>query len=107
MMRMPFGKFKGVLVADLPDDYLEWLINVVEMREPLKTVVKEEHDRRFAASATAELPTEVRTMAAEIVSAGYRKLALQHHPDHGGQTRTMQLINAAADFLRSKVRGRA
>ncbi len=24
--RMPFGKYKGVLIADLPDAYLEWFL---------------------------------------------------------------------------------
>lgn len=36
------------------------------------------------------------TTAAEI-KAEYRRLAYQHHPDHGGDVRIMQAINAAYD----------
>jgi hypothetical protein len=69
-MRLPFGKFKGVLAV------------------PSHTTA----------------PSDVRTMAQEIITAGFRKLALQHHPDLGGQTKTMQLLNTAADFLRQTAR---
>lgn len=104
-MRMHFGKFRGVEVADLPDDYLAWLHGHVELREPLKSAVLKEFERRFTTPNRPEnVPSEVRTMIDEIISAGYRKLALQHHPDHGGETKTMQLVNRAADFLRSTVR---
>lgn len=43
---MPFGKHKGKLLADLDDDYLTWLHNEAELREPLATKVREEVDRR-------------------------------------------------------------
>jgi hypothetical protein len=103
---MTFGKFRGVEVADLPDDYLTWLHDQVELREPLLSAVHAEFAVRFTAlDNQKELPAAVRTMVEELVSAGYRKLALQHHPDHpGGDTRTMQLVNAAAHFLRRAAR---
>ncbi len=25
-VQMPFGKYKGVILCDLPDDYLEWFL---------------------------------------------------------------------------------
>ncbi len=37
---------------------------------------------------------------AELIDAAYKCLARLHHPDHGGSTATMQLINAAADRIR-------
>lgn len=37
--RMPFGKFAGVPVYELPTPYLKWLAAAVEMREPLKSWV--------------------------------------------------------------------
>jgi hypothetical protein len=101
---MPFGRFKGVLVADLDDDYLRWLRDAIELREPLRTVVHAEYRHRFAKPADQAVPQEVRTMAAELITAGYRRLALQYHPDHGGETKSMQLVNRAADFLRQITR---
>jgi len=36
----------------------------------------------------------------ELITAAHRCLAKLHHPDAGGSTATMQLINAAADRVR-------
>lgn len=105
-MRMPFGKYQGVLIADLPDDYLSWLFTKLELREPLRTKVGTEYHARFSrrtSTATPPLP-EVITMAEELVSAGYRKLAHRHHPDHGGDHAAMVLVNNAADYLRTRLR---
>lgn len=38
-------------------------------------------------------------MSPDQLKAAYKKLAVQHHPDKGGDTRTMQDINAAYDAL--------
>jgi hypothetical protein len=42
---MPFGKHKGQMLHELPEDYLEWL-GTVELREPLKTLRAVEVERR-------------------------------------------------------------
>ncbi len=42
-------------------------------------------------------------MALEIVSKGFRLLAVQLHPDKGGSTEAMQRLNSAADWLRATV----
>jgi len=39
----------------------------------------------------------------EDVKALYKKLAKQHHPDHGGDTETMQQINTEYAFACAKV----
>lgn len=41
-MRMPFGKFKGVELGDLPDDYLAWLTTLHDLRDPLRSAVATE-----------------------------------------------------------------
>jgi hypothetical protein len=38
----------------------------------------------------------------ELVTAAHRVLARLHHPDTGGDTATMQAINAAVDQIRSR-----
>jgi hypothetical protein len=38
-----------------------------------------------------------------IIMAGYRKLALENHPDRGGSTTKMQQINRAMERLRKKL----
>ena len=45
-MRMPFGKHRGVDLRDLPDDYVEWLTGLDDVREPFRTNIFIEHNRR-------------------------------------------------------------
>jgi hypothetical protein len=103
---MPFGKFKGVLLADLPD---EWLHGLDDLREPLRGAVEREWRIRFEPesppSSIEPLPADVRPMVEEIVTAGYRACVQRHHPDHGGETKTTQAITVAASWLRRVVRG--
>ena len=108
-MRMPFGKFRGVEIGDIPDDYLKWLQTLGALREPLHSAVQAEWDSRFgrAQRNPGAPPAEVRTMAEEIVSCGYRQLAKLYHPDTGGDTRAMQLANAGAEWLRRLTRGKS
>ena len=43
---MPFGKFAGVALTELPDQYVAWLLNLPDLREPLRQFVIEESIRR-------------------------------------------------------------
>ena len=101
-MKMPFGRYSGVEVGDLPSDYLEWLHALGTLRKPLHAAVDMECRARFGPTQrNPGVPSpEVRTMATEIVAVGYRKLAHVHHPDHDGDERAMQMLNAAAEWLR-------
>jgi hypothetical protein len=101
MIRMPFGKHRGVCVSELPDAYLDWL-RTRELREPLRSAVLVEWRWRFADDDP--VPADTRRMAESIIATGYRTLALEHHPDRGGSTQTMQSVNEAATWLRRAVR---
>lgn len=46
-MVMPFGRYKGQELATLPAEYLTWLAGL-ELREPLRTAVTAEVERRNA-----------------------------------------------------------
>jgi hypothetical protein len=84
-MTMPFGKFKGWALAELPDDYLRWLVSLDDLREPLRSAVVSEWTGRFRGPSTGALvpiPSEAVPVADALVTAGYRALALQHHPGH-------------------------
>lgn len=55
-----------------------------------------------AVGAPLHLPKDVDQAAVlAVIQAGYRALARQHHPDHGGSTTTMQKVNAATHWLRA------
>jgi hypothetical protein len=44
---------------------------------------------------------EEKTWAIKLIEAGYKALARKHHPDRGGATGAMQLLNAVVDKLRA------
>ena len=46
-MTMPFGKFRGFDVEDLPDDYLSWLYSLPGLRNPLRRAVETQWRMRF------------------------------------------------------------
>ncbi len=94
--RMPFGKYRGELLEDLPTDYLEWL-GSLQLREPLRSHVEAEHARRYAESTTVAFPHV--GLANQIITAGYRALALRLHPDAGGDHDSMVALSRAREWL--------
>ena len=104
-MLMPFGKYRGVLVGDLPDDYLDWLNNLDDLHGPLRSAIDREWHLRFdSPSNTGEVSEDIRKMPGELITAGYRALSKLHHPDAGGQTKSMIMVNGAAEWLGAQVR---
>jgi Putative quorum-sensing-regulated virulence factor len=113
--RMPFGKYKGEPLSDLPDDYLQWVLDNCELREPWRWRIEDEYQsRQFGGGARRErweswgsqsapgpagLPAAMRATACEIVRAGYRAVALRRHPDRGGRHEAMVELNAVRDAL--------
>jgi hypothetical protein len=94
---MPFGQYKGALLSELPADYLAWLLSLGTVRDPLRTALFTERERR-ATLASLDLK-----LARSIVDTGFRALAKQAHPDAGGELRTMQRLNEAVSWLRQQI----
>jgi hypothetical protein len=44
---MPFGKFRGRLLAEISDEYLLWLLCLENLREPVLSAINQEADRRM------------------------------------------------------------
>ena len=95
---MPFGKYRGRPLSELPDDYLFWLLSLDNLRQPLRLAVEAERDCRARAVQQLASPA-----LKEILQAGYRTLARKYHPDHGGDVVKMQQINAAMDEIRRQI----
>jgi hypothetical protein len=109
---MPFGKYRGAPLHDLPGEYLDWLLTL-DLRERLWGAAHREADRRRAAgsgrtAADARVrPCPAPQVAEELIGAGLRTLAKRHHPDAGGTHDAMIAATSAADWLRAIVRGLA
>jgi hypothetical protein len=102
MRGLPFGKYKGAPLEDVPSEYLRWLLKI-DLYPRTRVLVEDE----LAAPAERAGPSlrlcpvnpgEV-PIARQVVEAGRRSLTRVHHPDRGGRTEDMQLVNAIADRL--------
>lgn len=95
-MRMPFGKYRGSAVEDIPLDYLQWLVRTVDLRGTLAEAVsraiseKAENDHYY--SPPPEPPMT-------LIRLTYRTLALKWHPDRGGSVQAMQALNEFFEAL--------
>ena len=110
-MKMPFGKHRGVLIQELPDDYLEWLRSLDDLRKPLRQAVerewncrqaREEESRQTATNFGSGLNAGDRLLLGEVLRTGYRALALKYHPDVGGAAETMLRLNRLMERLRQE-----
>lgn len=77
---MPFGKFRGQPVDQLPQEYLAWLATVA--RPPLSLEVQ-----RVLCSEP------VLCVDSDRVHNVFRRLARKWHPDNGGDNRAMAAVN--------------
>lgn len=104
-MKMPFGKFKGEEVEDIPEGYLFWLWDNVELRTPLLEAVADVLGigRQSPPSENKKLPPIDMDIAIELVRVGFRQLAKQFHPDVGGSDEKMRKLNAAHEFLKARL----
>ena len=102
--KMPFGKYSGWLLSELPDYYVKWLFSLTTLREPLHSEIQDEWRTRFGCQedsfADAVFDAEDRALYTELVRAGYRALAKIYHPDVGGAPETMRRLNRLMERLR-------
>jgi hypothetical protein len=86
-MNMPFGKFKGVPVDELPEAYLTWLWSKVDLREPLRSAVARVLFPECGPVDEPAMPDK------DLLRSVYRRMACKWHPDHGGTNAAMQALN--------------
>lgn len=118
-MQMPFGKHKGTDVQDIPESYLEWLLENVRLRSSLKAAVcgvlginpddvddpPESDQWKQRARGGRQQDSQQRIMKLiEVVESWQRRMARKFHPDRGGTTEMMQAINDATDDLVKSIR---
>jgi hypothetical protein len=107
-MVLPFGKFKGHDLAAVPNDYILFLLSIPLRSPALRQAVKASaRDRGLVEEPEPSAPRawsrETAEAALELVALGYRQAARRHHPDHGGDVRAMQAVNAAREVLTALV----
>ncbi len=90
MPKVTFGKYQGYDLEDVPEEYIQWVIdrNKTQLGE-----YEAELDRR------ARIGQSTETMVHKIVSEGFRALSKKFHPDAGGTEKLMHELGASRDFL--------
>jgi len=78
-VRMPFGKYAGCEVQDIPSGYLRWLLR--EVRD-LALDIRREGQRVLCVRGDAEPePTPQLPDVRPVIKSWYREMAKKYHPD--------------------------
>jgi hypothetical protein len=110
---MPWGKYAGLLLEDVPLSYLCWILDeATNVRDSLRAAIETEVAERLGIHARAGVDPGARPISElgfgdidavwvlRMCEAGYRTLARTHHPDVGGSLVEMQGLNAAIAAVR-------
>lgn len=90
---MPFGKYKGKPLGEVPGDYLEWVLkNCTRTSAYLRGAIQRELHSRATSPASS--------ISGIIVARWYREMSLRFHPDRGGSHEAMVAVNACYERLK-------
>src|SRR5262249_39626481 len=90
-LRMPFGRYKGQRLCDLPKTYLEYILG---------------HLDKLHGDLLIEICDELRYRRVDwlgVIHEWHERMVLKHHPDRGGSKEVMQQLDAAAEELKELV----
>lgn len=102
---MPFGRYRGTPLEDLPDSYVDWLLAEANLRPRLRTELEDERSRRWEKKTTADQLASILStcpsphLVSEIVAAGYRSVSKRAHPDAGGSHDEMIKLTRTREWL--------
>lgn len=104
---MPFGKFRGVYISEVPRDYLLWLREQDFIKQWLRDEIEAELRRRSEGQVNnpvldIKIEAERLPLAREVFEAGYRSLSKRFHPDAGGAAEDMLALNTFMGDVRSQ-----
>jgi hypothetical protein len=88
---MPFGKYRGWLLRNLPDDYFAWLASL-DLRDPLRAGVAAERERRAGRTPDPRV-------VEDLIAAGQRALTRRAPSDVGDSDAHLLAVRTAADWL--------
>jgi hypothetical protein len=110
---MPFGKYRGRLLTEIPQSYLCWVLTNCEnitwqLRMEIRAIVdKARQDARQDARGQApdgSKPPELIDWSG-ILTTWYRAMSLRFHPDRGGTTEAMVAVNMGYEKLKELTGG--
>lgn len=100
---MPFGKYRGEFLTEIPPNYLRWLLRECDSIDSyLRRRVEEELYRRSDRDTKLqqEQPQQPPVDFKAILSRVHKEMAMRFHPDRGGHVEAMKAINCVMDRLK-------
>ncbi len=111
---MPFGKYKGYLISEIPADYLRWCLQSLQRLSPYfrQDIENELNRRNGRSSQQQEAPKSGKNDHKpqlsgweEVVRTWYRQMAMEFHPDRRLDNGVaMRAINEAHERLKRIVK---
>ena len=83
---MSFGKFRGWHLEEVPLSYLAWIYETLDGKPELVEAARQEIQRRVSGYEPERLDRD-------RVRRVYRTLAMEYHPDRGGDNGIMAGLN--------------
>jgi hypothetical protein len=101
---MPFGKYRGRFLGDVPADYLDWILRECRTAQLwLRNAVREELESRARAAGYARECSNDGDAAESLeegkIQSCWRGLVRDYHPDRGGSVEAMAALNEAHERL--------
>jgi putative quorum-sensing-regulated virulence factor len=106
---MPFGRYAGWPLGEIPDTYITWLIDLPDLRPPLAGVRREAEARGLLPPAVVNTGPVLRfdrqdaNTVKALIDAGFRSLSRTAHPDVGGDHAAMVRLNHVVGELRAQL----
>jgi hypothetical protein len=117
-MLMPFGKYRGEELTDIPESYLQWILDNIEnlnsdLEYEIRVILEGEPEPRprsrppqskapppdNSAAIAKRVHEELVKKMVPVIDRWRRQMARILHPDLGGDDELMKLCNNAADEL--------
>jgi len=107
-MRMPWGKYRGQLISEVPSGYLAFVVEESNAHRDLKLTCKQVLAARFGGLTEPQpasqswqrgyRPPQERGVCRDKLKRWYRRASLLAHPDRGGSLELMKLINELTEY---------
>jgi hypothetical protein len=104
-MYMPFGRHRTKHLADIPADYLAWVLTIDLHRYPqLRPAIEAEMQRRRGGPVPGPATNGASSTGTpvawdQVISKWFGRLSLKFHPDRGGSHEHMVALNVAREEL--------
>ena len=97
--KMPFGKYKGCLIEELPTTYIVYALEQFDLPDELDDILKEELCLRLDIWRMTKESIKEEWVGKDEIYDVWRKLSKQYDPANGGTTETFLAINRFFELL--------